>query len=62
MPTTTIIDQAEKSVRVQNWYSILDNEPQLLETLLAFDDTANEVTTSDAAMRVIFNIDREETQ
>jgi hypothetical protein len=55
--STTILDEAEKSVRVQNWYSILENEQNLFETLLASDDTADEVTQSEAAMRVIFALD-----
>lgn len=55
--STTILDEAEKSVRVQNWYSILENEQNLFETLLKFDDTADEVTESEAAMRVIFALD-----
>jgi hypothetical protein len=57
--TQTILDEAEKSVRVQNWYSILENEQTFFETLLKFDDTADEVTQSEAAMRVIFALDLE---
>lgn len=52
----TVLDTAEKSVRVQNWLEILRGEPDLLDTLMNFDDTADEVTQSEAAMRIIMEV------
>jgi hypothetical protein len=57
--TQTVLDQADKTIRVQNYYEMFDQEQNLVETLLAFDDTADEITSSDAAMRVIFALDQE---
>jgi hypothetical protein len=55
--TRTIVDRSDKSIRIQNWYTILENEPDLLELLLDFNDTADEITASDAAMEVIMALD-----
>jgi hypothetical protein len=55
----TVLDEADKSLRVQNYYEMFDGEQNLVETLLKFDDTANEITSSSAAMRVIFALDLE---
>jgi len=52
----TVLDEADKSVRVQNWLEILRGEPELLDTLMNHDDTADEVTESEAAMRVILEV------
>ena len=52
----TVLDTAEKSVRTQNWLEILRGEPELFQTLMNHDDTADEVTQSEAAMRVILEV------
>lgn len=57
MSTTTILDEAGKSVRQQNWWTILENEQQFFELLMDNDDTADELTQSEAAMRVVFVLD-----
>lgn len=54
---STILDEADKSVRQQNWWTVLENEQQFFELLMANDDTADEVTNSQAAMRVVFALD-----
>lgn len=54
---STILDEADKSVRQQNWWSILENEQQFFELLMENDDTADEITQSEAAMRVVFALD-----
>lgn len=54
---STILDEADKSVRQQNWWSILENEQQFFELLMENDDTADELTQSEAAMRVVFALD-----
>jgi len=55
--STTILDEAEKSVRQQNWFSILEDEEDFFELLMENDDTADEVTESEAAMRVVLRLD-----
>lgn len=55
--STTILDEAEKSVRQQNWWSILEGEEDFFELLMDNDDTADEVTESEAAMRVALRLD-----
>jgi len=57
MPTETILDSADKSVRTQNWFSTLKNNQQLFELLMKHEDTADEITNDQAAMRVIFDLD-----
>jgi len=52
----TVLDEGEKSVRAQNWLEILRDEPELFQTLMNHDDTADEVTQSEAAMRVILEV------
>jgi hypothetical protein len=52
----TVLDEGEKSVRAQNWLEILRGEPELFQTLMNHDDTADEVTQSEAAMRVILEV------
>ena len=54
---TTILDEAEKSVRQQNWWTVLENEQRFFELLMDNDDTADEITQSEAAMRVVFALD-----
>jgi hypothetical protein len=51
--TETILDEAEKSVRVQNWYSILENNSELVRILQDDDEAATELAQSEAATRVI---------
>jgi hypothetical protein len=55
--TTTVLDEAPKTVRQQNFLEILRNEQNFLNLLLDNDDTADEITQSQAAMRVIFATD-----
>jgi hypothetical protein len=55
--TTTVLDEAPKTVRQQNFLEILRNEQNFLDLLLDNDDTADEITQSSAAMRVIFATD-----
>jgi hypothetical protein len=55
--TTTILDEAPKTVRQQNFLEILRNEQNFLDLLLDNDDTADEISQSQAAMRVIFATD-----
>ena len=54
---TTVLDEAPKSVRVQNWWQILEDEERFFELLMDNDDTADEVTESEAAMRVALRLD-----
>jgi len=54
---TTVLDEAEKSIRVQNWLTIFEGEEDLFELLMDFEDTADEITSSKAAMRVVFRLD-----
>ena len=54
---TTVLDEADKSVRVQNWWEIFEGEEDLFELLMDFEDTADEITESEAAMRVVFRLD-----
>lgn len=54
---TTILDEADKSVRQQNWWTVLENEQRFFELLMDNDDTADEITQSEAAMRVVFALD-----
>ena len=54
---STILDEADKSVRQQNWWTILENEQRFFELLMDNDDTADEITQSEAAMRVVFALD-----
>jgi hypothetical protein len=54
---STILDEAEKSVRQQNWWTVLENEQRFFELLMDNDDTADEITQSEAAMRVVFALD-----
>lgn len=57
MSTVTILDEADKSVRQQNWWTVLENEQRFFELLMDNDDTADEITQSEAAMRVVFALD-----
>mgnify|MGYP007020458889 FL=1 len=57
MSTVTILDEAGKSVRQQNWWTVLENEQRFFELLMDNDDTADEITQSEAAMRVVFALD-----
>jgi hypothetical protein len=54
---STILDEADKSVRQQNWWTVLENEQRFFELLMDNDDTADEITQSEAAMRVVFALD-----
>lgn len=54
---STILDEADKSVRQQNWWTVLENEQRFFELLMDNGDTADEITQSEAAMRVVFALD-----
>ena len=54
---TTVLDEAPKSIRVQNWLTIFEGEEDLFELLMDSEDTADEITGSKAAMRVVFRLD-----
>jgi len=50
---TTVLDEAPKSVRVQNWWAIATNNPDQIELMLDNEDTETELLEDDAAARVI---------
>lgn len=58
---TTILDEAEKSVREQNWWTILEGEEDFFELLMEHEDTADEIAESEAAMRVVFTLEPEDS-
>ena len=56
---TTILDEAELSVKHIDWWKVLKGEEDLLEMMMDFEDTADEISSSEAAMRVIMTQDPE---
>lgn len=55
-----LYDESELTERTQHWYTLFKDREDFYEFLLEYEDTADEVTSSEYAMRAAFRLDLEE--
>ena len=57
-----LYDESELAENQDHWYRMFDGRGDFHELLMEHDDTADEITSSEYAMRATMHLDLEESQ
>ena len=57
-----LYDESELTEKQNHWYSLFNGRGDFHALLMEYDDTADEVTSSEKAMRATMHLDLEEEQ
>lgn len=57
-----LYDESELTEKQNHWYSLFNGRGDFHELLMEYDDTADEITSSEYAMRATMHLDLEAEQ
>ena len=57
-----LYDESELTEKQNHWYSLFNGRGDFHELLMEYDDTADEITSNEYAMRATMHLDLEEEQ